>query len=64
VNQKAQFVKTLEGLAMEDVGIFSGQLVNFLAIWHILYPFGQSSGHWHILWPFGILYPVLVCCIK
>jgi hypothetical protein len=46
-NQKSQFVLILEGLAMEDVGIFYVHSVNFPAIWHIL-------------WPLGIFYPVLV----
>jgi hypothetical protein len=32
---------------MEEVGIFYVHLVNFPAIWHIL-------------WPFGIFYPVLI----
>jgi hypothetical protein len=50
-NQKTQFVKTLEGLAMEDVGIFYVHLINFPAIWYI-YP------------PFGTFFPVLVCCTK
>jgi hypothetical protein len=30
----------LEGLAMEDVGIFYGHLVYFVAIWCILWLFG------------------------
>jgi hypothetical protein len=38
-NQKFQFGKILEGLLMEDVGIF-------MAIWPILRSFG------YILWPF------------
>jgi hypothetical protein len=33
-NPKSQFEQTLEGLAMEDVGIFYVHLVNFLANWH------------------------------
>jgi hypothetical protein len=28
---------------MEDVGIFYGHLVNFPAVWHILWPFGICS---------------------
>jgi hypothetical protein len=35
-NQKSQYVYTLEGLAMEDVGIFYVNLVNVPAIWQIL----------------------------
>jgi hypothetical protein len=50
-NQKSQFVLTLEGLAMEDIGIFYVHLVNFTAIWYILTRFGTFL-------------PVLVCCIK
>jgi hypothetical protein len=38
--QKSQFGKILEGLALEDVGTFYGQLVNFRAIWYILRTFG------------------------
>jgi hypothetical protein len=30
----------LEGLAMEDVGVFYGHLISFTAIWHLLWPFG------------------------
>jgi Na+/H+-dicarboxylate symporter len=36
---------------MEDVGIFYGHLVYFVAIWCIL-------------WLFGMFSPVLVCCTK
>jgi hypothetical protein len=36
---------------MEDVGIFYGHLVYFMAIWSIL-------------WLFGIFFHVLVCCPK
>jgi hypothetical protein len=34
----------LEGLAMENVGIFYGNLVYFTAIWSILWPFGEFHG--------------------
>jgi hypothetical protein len=57
-NQKSLFYKILEGLAVEDVGIFYGHLVYFMAIWYILWPFGIFYGHlvyfvaiWYILWP-------------
>jgi hypothetical protein len=40
-NKKYQFGKILEGLAMEDVGIFYGHLVYFMAIWSILWPSGS-----------------------
>jgi hypothetical protein len=50
-NQTSQFGYILEGLAMEDVGIFYGTLVYFVTI---------SFN----LWLFGIFFPVLVCCTK
>jgi hypothetical protein len=37
---------------MEDVGIFYVQLVNFPAIWHILWPFGIFSHVLVHLYPF------------
>jgi hypothetical protein len=43
---------------MEDVGIFYGHLVNFMAIWSILWPFGTFCSH------FGIFFPALVCSTK
>jgi hypothetical protein len=55
-NQKSQFGKILEGLAMEDVGIF----MTFLSI---LWPNGSFNGHlvhfvaiWYIFPLFGILH--------
>jgi hypothetical protein len=36
----------LEGLVIESVGIFNGQLVYFTAIWYILWLFGIFYGHW------------------
>jgi hypothetical protein len=33
---KPKFGQFFEGLAMEDVGIFYGHLVYFIAIWYIL----------------------------
>jgi hypothetical protein len=35
-NQKYQLGSILEGIAIEDVGIFNGQLVYFAVIWSIL----------------------------
>jgi hypothetical protein len=35
-NKKSQFGYVLEGLAVENVVIFCGHLVNFSAIWHFL----------------------------
>jgi hypothetical protein len=46
----------LEGLAIEDVGIFYGHWVNFPAIWHILYPFGICSLVLVHFTHFGMLY--------
>jgi hypothetical protein len=50
----------LEGLGMENVAIFFGQLEYFTAVRHILKPFGTFCGHlvhfvviWYILWSFG-----------
>jgi hypothetical protein len=47
----------LEGLAMEDVGIFYVHLVNFLANWHFWWQFGTFC---HLLvhfYPFWYLVP-------
>jgi hypothetical protein len=35
-NQKSHFGSILEGLGMEDGGLFYGHLVYFVAIWYIL----------------------------
>jgi hypothetical protein len=43
---------------MEDVGIFCGHSVNFLAIWYILWRFGIFCGH------LVYIFPVLACCTK
>jgi hypothetical protein len=37
---KPQIWINFRGLSMEDVRIFYRQLVNFMAIWYILWPFG------------------------
>jgi hypothetical protein len=50
-NQKSQFWKIFEGLAMENIGIFYDHLVSFTAIGNIL-------------WSFGIFHAVLVFCTK
>jgi hypothetical protein len=55
-NQKSQFGKILEGLAMEDVGIFNDHLVQFTVIWYILWPFGRFMVIWHIFSCFGMLH--------
>jgi hypothetical protein len=44
-NQKSQFGYILEGLAMENLGIFYDHLVYFTATEHILWPFGIFCGH-------------------
>jgi hypothetical protein len=41
-NPKYKLGKILEGAAMEDVGIFYGHSVSFMAIGHILRLFGIS----------------------
>jgi hypothetical protein len=56
-NRKSQFGYILEGLAMEDVGIF-------LAIWSILRQFGLFYGnlvYFVVIW---YIFTVLVCCTK
>jgi hypothetical protein len=57
-NEKSKFGKILEGLAMEDVGIFYAHLKYLIAIWYILWPFGPICCH------FGIFFPVVVYCTK
>jgi hypothetical protein len=47
-NQKSQFGYILEGHAIEEVDIFYGHVVYFVAIWYILQPL-------------GIFLPALVC---
>jgi hypothetical protein len=42
-NQKYQVEYIKESLAMEDVGIFSGHWVNFLALWYISRHYGTFS---------------------
>jgi hypothetical protein len=44
-NQKSQFGKILEGLAMENLGIFNNHLAYFTAIGNILGPFGMFCGN-------------------
>jgi hypothetical protein len=39
-NQKPKFGEFLEGLAIEDVGIFHGHLVYFNALLYALWTFG------------------------
>jgi hypothetical protein len=48
--------KFLEGLAMEDVGIFYGHLVHFTVFCYILLTFGIVCGILVYFSRFGILY--------
>jgi hypothetical protein len=58
-NQKCQFGKSLESLAMENVGIFYDHLAYFTAIGNISWPFGIFSGHLVYFVPRKIWQP---CC--
>jgi hypothetical protein len=51
-NQKYQFGKILEGLAMENVGIFYVHLVHFTAIWYMYF-----VAIWYILKLFWYIFP-------
>jgi hypothetical protein len=51
-NKKSQIGQILEGLALEDVGIFYGQLVHFTVFCCILW----TLVIWYIFSRFGILY--------
>jgi hypothetical protein len=53
LNQKSKFALILEGLAMEDDGIFYGHLVHFKVFCYILWTFGIVRGN--IFNRFGIL---------
>jgi hypothetical protein len=46
----------LQGLAIEGVGKFCGNSVNFSAIWYILWPFDIFYGHLVYLPLCGLLY--------
>jgi hypothetical protein len=71
--------KFLQGLDMEEVGIFYlpfgvfyGHVVYFTAIWCILRPFGVFYCHlvyFMVIWDIYVMFiryffPVLVCCTK
>jgi hypothetical protein len=47
--KKSQFGKLLEGLAMEDSGIFCGHLVYFMVIWYILWPLSTFLPFWYVV---------------
>jgi hypothetical protein len=51
-NQKSKFGKILEGLAMEDIGIFYGHLVHFSVFCYILLTFGIVRGKMVYFSPF------------
>jgi hypothetical protein len=51
LNQKAKFGLLLEGLAMEDVGIFGGPFVHFTVFCHILWTLGIVHGNWVYVFP-------------
>jgi hypothetical protein len=57
-NQKSVLGKFLEGLAMEDVGIFYGHLVHSTVFCYILWTFGIVCGN------FGIFFTFLAFCTK
>jgi hypothetical protein len=66
-NHKSQFGQILEGVSIEEGGMFYCHLVYFTAIWPILLPFGLFYCHlvyftaiWQILCPFGIFHGCLV----
>jgi hypothetical protein len=56
-NKTSQFGPILEGLAMENLGIFYDHLVYFTAIGKILWPFGIFCGHSVYLSPFWYFVP-------
>jgi hypothetical protein len=51
-NQKSQFGKNLECLAMKDVGKFNSQLVYFTGISYIVCTFGIFCDHFSKFFPF------------
>jgi hypothetical protein len=54
-NQKSKFWSILEGLRMENAGIFYGHLEYFTIIWYLLWPLGNVVVIWYIFPRFGIL---------
>jgi hypothetical protein len=55
-NKKSKFEYILEGLAMEDGGIFHGHLVHFMVFCYVLSTFGIVRGNLVYFSCFGILY--------
>jgi hypothetical protein len=62
--KKSQFGKILEGLAMENLGIFYDHLVYLTAIKNILWPFGTFCGHLVHFVAIWYIFPILVFCTK
>jgi hypothetical protein len=56
-NQKSNLGEILEGLAMENVGIFYVYFVYFTAIGNILWSFGIFCGHLVYFPPFWYVVP-------
>jgi hypothetical protein len=52
--QKSQFGCILEGLGMENVGIFYDRLEYFTDIWYNLWPFCIARGHLVYFSKFGM----------
>jgi hypothetical protein len=55
-NQKSQLGSILQGLEMENVGIFNGHLEYIKSMWYILWPLDNLVVIWYIFHHFGILY--------
>jgi hypothetical protein len=45
----------LEGLRIENVGVFYGHLQYFTAIWNLLWPLGNVGVVWYVFASFGTL---------
>jgi hypothetical protein len=59
--KKYQFEYILDGLGIENVGIFYGHLVYIMATWYILWPLGIYYGIyfviiWYVFSRFGIFH--------
>jgi hypothetical protein len=50
----------VEGLVMENVGIFYARLEYFTAIWNILWQFGIVCGHLVVSSRFGMFGPIKI----
>jgi hypothetical protein len=55
--KKSHFWSILEGLGIENVGIFYDHLEYFTAIWYNLWPFGVVCGHLVYFSQFGMFVP-------